>query len=825
MKSISTRPYEPCTGCQLARLEKQHLTLELQEARASAESAAEAKSVFLANISHEVRTPLNGMIAVAQLLLRTSLTPEQRELASTLQESGAALLSILGDVLDFSFIGTNDVQLTSQPVWLREVLEGCAEAAAPAAKKKNICLSYRLPAALSGRQIATDPVRLRQIISFLVSNAVKFNVAGGEVEVMVEIDNEVGRNPLVRFAVRDTGIGMTTSEVENIFGGFRMAEETMARRHGGTGLGLAIASRLARLMGGGIEVDSTPGRGSTFSFRIPLSWSTTPSNTRVASNTCTSELPPVIDDPDTPSVASHVRGQHQLSVASFGSSVTSSSLIEMSAAPSTVDLSTDSRSSGESPEHPNAQPQKRSLDSLGGVQGNVNNDSTHNNTNGVPHTASLPPLPPRPAPPASADFRMSSFFAAATTCSSQPTSPPSNGGGTNSSREPLQEAENSGQSVGQGHASGDILAGRIVKIDVQHYPTAAQLADSCVLAGMGVAVSDDSKADVCVTTAARALTVLRNGWKGRPVVVIGSRDEIPLGVQPAVVVVSVPVQHERFLNGLRKALAPSIAALEAPLHPDPALLNAVLQPHRAAAALLAAGGGLCRHSLDNSAFDRRQQILPLSSAALRQRDGERQGWCPQLDSVRSESPTSPHKSSCTPPESEFAPSEQAGAAADSINGNTGTTPAGATAAIDAHDAAEENFRILVAEDNPINVRVVLRVLNHVLPNVHVDVVGNGLEVLAATADSKYDLLLLDIHMPEMDGLEAARLLRERDPEERRPTIVALSADTLLALQGRCAAVGISDFVSKPFRVEDVERVVALAMEKKVEAGKRRTLVH
>lgn len=235
MNSTATGAYESCGGCQLARLEHEHLTLELQEAKAAAESAAEAKSVFLANISHEVRTPLNGMIAVAQLLLRTSLTPEQRELASTLQESGAALLSILGDVLDFSFIGTNDVELTSQPVWLREVLEGCAEAAAPAAKKKNINLSYRLPAVVADRQIATDPVRLRQILSFLVSNAVKFNVAGGEVEVTVDVENEVGRLPLIRFAVRDTGIGMTTSEVENIFGGFSMAEETMARRHGGTG--------------------------------------------------------------------------------------------------------------------------------------------------------------------------------------------------------------------------------------------------------------------------------------------------------------------------------------------------------------------------------------------------------------------------------------------------------------------------------------------------------------------------------------------------------------------------------------------------------------
>lgn len=602
---------------------------------------------------------------------------------------------------------------------------------------------------------------------------------------------------------------------------------------------MAIASRLARLMGGAIEVNSTPGRGSTFSFRIPVTWATTPTaNTNrcgAQEDICDSATPSVmIEDPGTPSVAGggEQRGERQLSVASFGSSITSSSLIEMSAAPSTVDLSSDSRSSGESPDHPNNQRQKRSLDSLGGPQATTNDiHNSSSSINGAPPTAALPPLPPRPAPPASADFRMSSFFAAATTCTSQPSSPSRNEGNAKLSQEPLQEAENSLQSGGQS-SSGDILARRQVVIDVQHYPTGAQLADSCVLVGMSVAVSDVSKADVCVTTPARALTMLRNGWKGRPMVVIGSREEIPIGVQPAVVVVSVPVQHERFLGAMRKALAPCIAALEAPLHPDPTLLNAAAQPHRAAAALLALGGGLCRHSLDNSAFDRRQ-IFPLSSAALRQRDGgERQGWCPQLESVRSESPTSPHKSSSTHPESELAPRKSSDSAAPLLANNssnnsaiTNSTAAAVAsgASVDPHDAAKEAFRILVAEDNPINVRVVLRVLSHVLPNVPVDVVGNGVEVLAATAKTQYDLLLLDIHMPEMDGLEAARLLRERDPEERRPTIVALSADTLLALQGRCAAVGISDFVSKPFRVEDVERVVAIAMEKKVEAGKK-TLV-
>jgi CheY-like chemotaxis protein len=116
----------------------------------------------------------------------------------------------------------------------------------------------------------------------------------------------------------------------------------------------------------------------------------------------------------------------------------------------------------------------------------------------------------------------------------------------------------------------------------------------------------------------------------------------------------------------------------------------------------------------------------------------------------------------------------------------------------------------VAEDNPINVRVVLRTLDHVLPGAQVDVAANGLEVLAAVRRRRYALVLMDVHMPEMDGLEAAARLQELPPEER-PVIVALSADTLQALPERCRAAGMADFVSKPFRIEDVRRVVGLIM--------------
>jgi PAS domain S-box-containing protein len=247
--------------------EQKRISEALEVSRVAAEAAMHAKSRFLANMSHELRTPLNGVVGMASLLENTALDARQRRFVRTLKTSAEALCTLINDVLDLSKAEAGKLELTFAPVELRRELEQVLGLFSARAHDKGIDLAAHLGRAVPA-VIHADPIRLRQVLGNLVNNAVKFTEAGA-VLVAVDAASTGDSEQALEFSVRDTGLGVAPDEQQRIFEAFEQADGSVTRQFGGTGLGLAISRQLVELMGGTIGVESAPGEGSRFWFRIP----------------------------------------------------------------------------------------------------------------------------------------------------------------------------------------------------------------------------------------------------------------------------------------------------------------------------------------------------------------------------------------------------------------------------------------------------------------------------------------------------------------------------------------------------------------------------